>query len=134
MTNSALKVLKLVNGEELIGIIQDGRDMAPEDGYTTENLLFINGPLKITCIYDKETRTHSLYLSDWVPSIMDDNLPIDKNKVLTLGSPTLDLEQHYYELLIASQLMQEEANTNNAEDKKRDKMLKNHKFDDDDMN
>lgn len=134
MTNSALKVLKLVNGEELIGMIQDGRDMEPEDGYTTENLLFINGPLKITCIYDKETRTHSLYLSDWVPSIMDDSLPIDKNKVLTLGNPTMDLEEHYYQLLLASQIMQEEANNRSDTEKKLDKMLKNHKFDDDDMN
>jgi len=144
----SLKVLKLTTGEELIGIVQDGRDVTDaEDGYTHDNLLFITGPLKINCTYDKEARAHSIYLSDWVPAISEDMLPLDKNKILTLGRPTQELEEHYYELVIASQLLQqaeaeaqsenvktEENTSDDSQDlqKKLIKILKNHKFDDDD--
>jgi len=143
----SLKVLKLITGEELIGIVQDGRDVADtEDGYTHDNLLFITGPLKINCVYDKEVRAHSIYLSDWVPAISEDMLPVDKNKILTLGRPTQELEEHYYELVIASQLLQQaeaqqeteqiddtnQDNDNQDLQKKLIKILKSHKFDDDD--
>jgi len=144
----SLKVLKLITGEELIGIVQDGRDVTDaEDGYTHDNLLFITGPLKINCTYDKEARAHSIYLSDWVPAISEDMLPVDKNKVLTLGRPTSELEEHYYELVIASQLLQQaEAETQSENQRLEDvgsddnqdlqktliKILKSHKFDDDD--
>lgn len=130
---ASLKVIKLVTGEELIGIVEDGRDL-PEtnDGFTVENLLFITGPLKITSQYNQETRAHSLYVSDWVPSIIDDCLPIDKRQILTLGKPTPELETHYYELILASHLTQKE--TEDERNKKSmSKKLKNHKFDDDDM-
>lgn len=143
----SLKVLKLITGEELIGIVQDGRDVTDtEDGYTHDNLLFITGPLKINCVYDKEARAHSIYLSDWVPAISEDMLPVDKNKILTLGRPTQELEEHYYELVIASQLLQQaeaqqeteqiddasQDNDNQDLQKKLIKILKSHKFDDDD--
>ena len=143
----SLKVLKLITGEELIGIVQDGRDINDaEDGYTHDNLLFITGPLKINCVYDKEARAHSIYLSDWVPAISEDMLPVDKNKILTLGRPTQELEEHYYELVIASQLLQQaeaqqeteqiddasQDNDNQDLQKKLIKILKSHKFDDDD--
>lgn len=146
----SLKVLKLITGEELIGVVQDGRDVTDvEDGYTHDNLLFITGPLKINCVYDKEARAHSIYLSDWVPAISEDMLPLDKNKVLTLGRPTQELEEHYYELVIASQLLQQaeaeaehQAERQNTEENSSDdnqdlqkkliKLLKSHKFDDDD--
>lgn len=143
--SSTLKIIKLTNNEELIGIVQDGRDFEDVgDGFTTENLLFITAPLKIITQYDSATRTHSLYLSDWCPAIVDDHLPIDKRNVLTLGTPTQSLEEHYYELIIASQLAKEEERQSRGESsvkeldepeelKKLRKLLKDHKFDDDDL-
>lgn len=137
-----MKVIKLVTGEEIIGIVQDGRDVPDlEDGYTHDNLIFVTSPLKITCTYDPQNRTHSIYLSDWVPAIGEDSLPIDKNKILTLGRPTQELEEHYFELMIASQLANEALSQEPVEEsedtkdleKKLTKMLKNHKFDDDDF-
>lgn len=139
--SSSLKVIKLVTGEELIGIVEDGRDL-PEttDGFTTENLIFITGPLKVTSIYNQDTRTHAIYVSDWVPAIIDDTLPIDKRQILTLGSPTPELEAHYIELSILSQLGGsnhgldfDDSDKETPKEKELKKKLKNHKFDDDDM-
>lgn len=145
---SSLKVIKLITGDELIGVVEDGRDLPQtEDGFTTENLLFITGALKVTTIYNQETRTHAIYVSDWVPAIADDTLPIDKRQVLTLGAPTPELEAHYLELSILSSLQSEQRSLDydpqdelddsdiQKDSKKRalKKKLKDHRFDDDDM-
>ena len=145
-----IKVIKLVTNEELIGVVQDGRDLEhTEDGYTTDNLLFITAPLKIVSTYDELIKAHSIYLLDWIPSIEDDTVPIEKRQVLTLGTPNVDLESHYYELILAKELQlqykQEEKKPeepeiqtkpakNTTEKKKLKDILKDTDFDDEDMN
>lgn len=147
-----IKVVKLVTNEELIGVVQDGRDLEQEDGYTVDNLLFITAPLKIVSTYDELLKAHSIYLLDWIPSIEDDTVPIDKRQILTLGTPNVDLESHYYELILAKELQiqqkQEEPKTEpktepqketkktskTTEKKKLKDILKDTDFDDEDMN
>lgn len=105
---TTIKVIKLITGDEIIGIVQDGRDIEQvEEGYTTENLLFITAPLKIISEYDNTIKAHTLFLTDWVPSIEDDTVPVDKRQVLTLGNPNVDLEAHYYELVLAKELKEQ---------------------------
>jgi hypothetical protein len=143
---ATIKVLKLVTNDEIIGIVQDGRDLEQvEEGYTTENLLFITAPLRIVSQYDEILKAHTLYLTDWVPSIEEDTVPIDKKQVLTLGNPNVDLEAHYYELILAKDLKDQaerekkraeerEQEQNTTEEKELQKLLKDHDFDDDDLN
>jgi hypothetical protein len=142
-----LKILKLITGEEIIGIVQDGREHPQnnEDGLSTDNLVFVTNPLKLNSSYDIQTKTHSVYLTIWVPSISDETIVIDKRQILTLGHPTEDLENHYYELLVISSLdtpKGERIKEDKSKDKdvkpnpKKDykKMLKDHDFEDDDLN
>jgi hypothetical protein len=142
-----IKVIKLITNEELIGVVQDGRDLEQEDGYTTDNLLFITAPLKIVSTYDEMIKAHSIYLLDWIPSIEDDTVPIDKRQILTLGTPNVDLESHYYELILAKELQIQQKQEEESKPKKDTKtqkastekkklkdILKDTDFDDEDMN
>lgn len=147
-----IKVVKLITNEEIIGVVQDGRDLGQGDeGYTVDNLLFITAPLKIVSTYDEVIKAHSIYLLDWIPSIEDDTVPIDKRQILTLGTPNVDLESHYYELILAKELQiqqkqeeeiepkkEVEKETKPAKDstkkKKLKDILKDTDFDDGDMN
>ena len=139
---AVIKVLKLTTGDEIIGIVQDGRDMEPgDDGFTVENLLFLTAPLKVISRYDEKLKAHSLYLADWIPSIGEDTLPIDKSNILTLGNQNTDLESHYYELILAKDMKeqaikQEQESTvhESTEEALLKELLKDCDFDDDDMN
>lgn len=144
MASSGLRVLKLVNGDEIIGVVRDGADeTSGDENYTLDNLLFLTNPMKIISQYDSVNKVHSLYLVDWIPSIRDTTLPIDKQRVLTLGDPNKDLETHYVDIVLAEHLYDnlvagEEIDPNETlEDveKRRDfkDKLKKHKFDDDDI-
>jgi len=147
-----IKVVKLITNEEIIGVVQDGRDLGQGDeGYTVDNLLFITAPLKIVSTYDEVIKAHSIYLLDWIPSIEDDTVPIDKRQILTLGTPNVDLESHYYELILAKELQIQQKQEEEIEPKKEVKketkpakgstekkklkdILKDTDFDDEDMN
>lgn len=137
-----LKVIKLINDDEIIGMVQDGNTLDDlGDGYTTDNLIFISAPLKIRSEYTRETKTHALYLSDWVPAIGDQTLPIDKQKILTIGNPTKQLEEHYFEILLTRQLEYSSEldnlhnNINDSDDElsQLKELLKNTDYDDDDL-
>jgi hypothetical protein len=78
---------------------------------------------------------------DWIPSIGEDTLPIDKSNILTLGNPNTDLESHYYELILAKDMKeqaikQEQESTvhESTEEALLKELLKDCDFDDDDMN
>lgn len=149
MSSGILRVLKLVSGDEIIAVVHDGADeTAEEEGYTLDNLLFVTNPMKIVAEYNVASKVHSLYLVDWVPSIKDATLPIDKNKVVTLGNPNSDLERHYTDIILTERLhdhfhtqkknlsAEEYESVPEAEDEKGDELtdkLKKHKFDDDDI-
>ena len=150
MSSVGLKVLKLVTGDEIIGGVRDGADERSDDeNYTLDNLLFVTNPMKIVADYDAVNKVHALYLIDWVPSIRDVTLPIDKNKVITIGTANQDLEQHYVDIVLAGRLLDQlsksdgdlydeaddsdtEVETDPKTKKLKDK-LKKHKFDDDDI-
>ena len=153
MSAGILRVLKLVSGDEIIGVVHDGADeQSDSEDYTMDNLLFVSSPMKIISEYTTASKTHSLYLVDWVPAIKDATLPIDKNKVITLGNANTELERHYTDIILAERLHEhfhnskedslpvvlpvvedaisvpEEENPLDLKDK-----LKKHKFDDDDI-
>lgn len=127
----AVKVLKLITGEEIIGILYDGADEEQEDGFSMEHLFFVKSPMKVVSEYDHLKKNYALYIIDWIPSVSDETIPLDKSKVLTLGNPVQELEEHYCEMMLVKM------ETELTEDEKRDaelqKMLKKHNFDDDDM-
>jgi ATP-dependent protease Clp ATPase subunit len=135
-----LKILKLVNGDEIIAVVQDGREHPQnnQDGVCTDNLIFVTNPLKLNTSYSTETKTHSVYLTVWIPAISDETIVIDKKQILTLGHPTEELEEHYYELMVINSIHNESESKNEDEGddvkrKKYKKILKDHNFDDDDI-
>lgn len=143
MTDTNLRVLKLVNGDEIIGTVRDGANETSDDeNYTLDNLVFVSNPMRIISDYDAKAKVHALYLADWVPAISDSTLPIDKQKILTLGAPNKELEAHYIDILLAQSLLDSfypkdgEAQEGDApQEEQKDVLdkLKKHKFDDDDI-
>lgn len=134
---SHLKVLKLVNGDEIIGFVDDGRGrprLDDEDGLTTDNLIFIKGPMKIVQEYDR-TIGHQLFLMDWMPSGCSNTLPIPKDKIITMDDPGSSLEEHYLELM-GTNADDNLVKISPEEKKKRAniELLKKTKFTDGDMN
>ena len=106
-STKGLRVLKLINNDELIGVVEDGAEKtSEEDNYTYDNLLFITNPMKVVTEYDKVNKVHALYLMDWIPAIKESTFPIDKQRVLTLGDPNPDLEKHYVDLVMAEKLFE----------------------------
>lgn len=147
MSTPSLKVLKLVSGDEIIGVVEDGAAEESDDkNFTFDNLLFVTNPMKIISEYDPNAKIHALYLVDWIPAIKDTVLPIDKQRVITLGDPNKQLENHYIDLVLVDKLyeqlaeaeahggLDEELTTEERETKRKlsDK-LKTHKFEDDDI-
>jgi hypothetical protein len=110
-----LKVIKLVTGEEILGVVYDGKNYE-QSSYLGGDLIFVSGPLKITTEYDKASKTHSLYLSDWIPALTDEAFPIQKQKILTIGNPTKHLEEHYLELALLSHLDIDDSDDFNDDD------------------
>lgn len=97
---SELRVLKLINGDEIIGFVEDGINKNEElEDLTVDHLLFVKGAMKIVQEYNKETRGHSIYLVDWMPSARSAILPIPKDKVITMDFPQDVIEEHYLELM-----------------------------------
>lgn len=152
MSNPTLRVLKLVSGEEIIGVVRDGSfEHSEDENYTLDNLLFVSNPMKIITDYDPATKVHALYLVDWVPAIRDSTLPIDKQRVITLGDPNKDLEHHYVEIVMAEKMYdkilqevgderrrqeEQDGEGDDGDDSEKSKLankLKKHKFDDDDI-
>lgn len=133
---SQLKVLKLVNGDEIIGFVDDGRDRLREDdeeGLTTDNLIFIKGPMRVVQEYDRGGRGHQLFLIDWMPSGASNMLPIPKDKIITMDYPAVSIEEHYIELMGVEEEIQELTH----EEKKKQanlEFLKKKEFKDDEMN
>lgn len=146
MSTPSLKVIKLVSGDEIIGVVQDGAtETSADDGYTLDNLLFVTNPMKVVSEYDPTAKVHALYLIDWIPAIKDTTLPLDKQRVITLGDPNKSLETHYIDLVLMDKLYEQlteaeekgsiEDDLSEEQDEKRklsDK-LKKHKFEDDDI-
>jgi hypothetical protein len=143
MSNASIRVVKLITGDEIIGVVRDGAaEDSGDENYTLENLIFVQNPMKVISEYDSKSKVHALYLADWIPAISDDTLPIDKQRVVTLGRPNKDLEEHYIDILLAQKLLddmytaadEKSDNTSPKEDATGplDK-LKKHKFEDDDI-
>lgn len=140
---SNLKVIKLTTGDEIIGVVRDGAaEVCDDENFTLDNLLFVTNPMKIISEYDAKTKVHSLYIADWIPAISDTILPIDKQRIVTLGTPNKDLEEHYIDIILAQKLLEDlyaETDDQDGEKKKSAaktemiEKLKKHKFDDDDM-
>lgn len=129
-----LKVLKLITGDEIIGVVEDGRDQEPLDGeLSLASLLFVSSPMKIIANYDQENRTHSIFLSDYVPAIGDHVFPISKHNVVVIGNPTAALEEHYLELVVMESNEQQNESEEDKKTKEYNKILKKHRFSDDDL-
>lgn len=147
MSTPSIKVIKLVTGDQIIGVVQDGAsEMNDDEAYTFDNLLFITNPMKVVSEYNEESKVHALYLIDWIPAIADTTLPLDKQRVVTLGSPNKSLENHYIDLVIMDKLYEQLTSSEvdggvddaatpeeRAEKKKLTEKLKKHKFEDDDI-
>lgn len=151
MHTPSIKVLKLTTGDDIIGVVQDGAGQVSDDeNYTLDNLLFITNPMKIVSEYDSIAKVHALYLIDWIPAIKDTILPIDKQRVVTLGAPNKSLENHYIDLIVVDKLydqltsaeaessLESPIESDLSPDEKEEKKslvdkLKKHKFEDDDI-
>ena len=101
---NSIKIIKLINGEELIGaIITENKEQYMELNtiHNNDKIVFISNPLKINSTYNEESKNYSIYLLDWIPSITSTIFPIEIDKILTLGIPTMELSNRYYEIILA---------------------------------
>jgi hypothetical protein len=115
MSSALLRILKLVTGDEIIGVIRDGANEVSEDeNYTLDNLLFVTNPMKVVSEYIPESKVHALYLVDWIPAIKDTTVPIDKQRVITIGQPNKDLEAHYIDIILAEKMYHDLVNEQGA--------------------
>jgi hypothetical protein len=88
----ALKVIKLLNGDELIGLVDTEK--------SNEEVLYISGIYRVKTNYIEEEGTHEMYLIDWFPAGKSNTLPLNPNDVLTLDEPIPALENNYYNLFL----------------------------------
>lgn len=128
-----LKVIKLTNGDEIIGFIQDGSHKDTDnDEITLSHMIFIKGAMRIVQQYDESVKGHTLYLVDWMPTGQSQVLPIQKSHILTLDVPNMAVEEHYYTIM-EERFPEDKIDT--AEIKKQEQLqqLRTHKFSDDDI-
>lgn len=127
-----IRVLKLITGEEIIGVLYDGADETSQDEEKNyEHLFFIRGPMKVNYDYDEVRQSQIMFLTEWIPAIVDDVMAIEKNRIVTFGNPTETLEQYYCDLMLVN--IDNMVDESEKKAKEYQKMLKKHNFDDDDM-
>lgn len=127
-----IRVLKLITGEEIVGVLYDGADETSQDEEKSyDHLFFIRSPMKVNYDYDETHQSQIMYLTDWVPAISDDVMPIEKNRIITFGTPTENLENYYCDMMLVN--LDNMVDESEKKAKEYQKLLKKHKFDDDDM-
>lgn len=127
---ATIKILKLVTNEDLICQIVDEDDLDFEvDKLDIEYFLFITKPSLLVKTFIKKDLTHSIELQDWVPEASDDIIILPKDKVVTMLTPTPEVEQLYIGSITVGPELDEET--------KKKLQLRNfllkHRFDDEDM-
>ena len=130
-----LKVLKLVNGDNIIGIVEEN---ISDEEKQYKHLLFLKYVLQIHKTYDKKKKHYNLYMTDWIPECSDDILTIAKSTIITLAHPTPEIEDLYYESTLPDLDEREgEMKKSMTDDEleliKQRKKLLNHEFSDDDV-
>ena len=137
-----LRVLKLLNGDDIIGIVEDIKDVSGEEYNESDFLpvMFIRGAMKINKTYDKRKKQYDLYLTDWIPESHEDLFPIPKSMLVTVSAPAPEIEQYYFNCLLANlsqqqleEAQQEELSEEELKKMRQRKELLDTKFSDDDI-
>lgn len=129
---NSLKVLKLLNGDEVIGFIEDGNNrISPEDEVSLSHMVFIKGPMRIISKYDETVKSHALYLVDWMPTASSNVLPLPKNHIVTMDTPNASVEEHYLSIM-GEKFPEEELTEEEQRQLELYEQLINHQFDDED--
>lgn len=135
-----IKVVKLISGEEIVGMVEvpteenmEGEQVEAAD---LQHLLFIRSPMRIVYEYDANRVPH-VFLYDWMPSAEDDFYPIQKHHVVTVVEACSSLKELYFDihasrLAIAGGSLPTDTQEE-REAKAIRKMLEDAEFDDEDM-
>lgn len=129
---SELRVLKLVNGDEVIGYV-DNTTQTPHIPDTSVNLI-IRGPMRVIQEYNPKSHGHSLFLCDWMPSAKSYQLPISKDKIITTAVPKDDLAKHYLEIMTHRAISEINLTKEDLVNEDNLRLLRQTKFTDDEMN
>jgi len=108
----SVKIIKLVNGETVIGIIEDEDldliEIDEERAVEFADFCFmIHFPFKLNCIYSREGKRHEIFLEDWMPYSKDTFTPVLKDKVIAITEPSkdvLDLYDNHQESLSSEEI------------------------------
>lgn len=80
-----LRILKLNNGDELIGKLVDNKNFVSVTNlYNTEDLIFIKDPMIIQNVYVEDSNAYVVKMRQWIPSSDCSIFPIRKESVLTI--------------------------------------------------
>jgi len=93
-----IKVLKLVNGDEIIGAVKTLTNTDPSALFPQETT--IKNAMRIVQEYNPKTRLHGMYIIDWMPALLGEILTIQNDKIITTGVPKNTIKDHYLELVL----------------------------------
>lgn len=130
-----LKVLKLSNGDEIIGFIQDGSKTELKDkSISLDHMIFIKSPMKIMQDYDETVKSHVIFLIEWFPSGRSSSLPIPKDHIITMDTPKNSVEDYYYDVMGEYYAPELELGSEEEKQSRLFNKLNAHEFSDDEIN
>lgn len=118
---SEVKILRLVSGEEIMGIVSSKEI---ENG--THSLRVLH-PLEVHTEYDEEKASHVVMLRRWQLHTDDPVSEIQVGHIMTNHNPIQELEEYYYQrlddlfLFVIQEL--DESNNDNSEEHYNQKLL-----------
>jgi len=115
-----LLVIKLVTGENIIGIVEDNGSMEKYD--EEYDVIFIRNPMQILKQYDSANCQHHMSLIEWIPETDDILIPIPKNMIMTVTTPTQIIMDVYNDL--TSELFIEQIDTKDQKKEYQLRLLK----------
>ena len=144
-----LKIIKLTNGDDVIGFIEtDPENISQgmtEEEFKEIHCLFVRGALKLEKKYIREADQHQVMLLEWAPETDDPIIPICDNNVIAVYNPGVYVRNLYYDIAMDNMSEHEKKEVGEKEVERHEEQkavdknselytqLNSHNFDDDDI-
>ena len=90
----SVKILKLINGEDVVAVLPTGKDQLPDNS----QLLRLNKPLLIKYVPQMTMTGFKDYIAliKWCSYTTDKVITIPKNKIMTITNATTEMASSYF--------------------------------------
>ena len=90
----SVKILKLINGEDVVAVLPTGKDQLPDNS----QLLRLNKPLLIKYVPQMTLTGFKDYIAliKWCSYTTDKVITIPKNKIMTITNATTEMASSYF--------------------------------------